>query len=58
MIEQIKAYNGYERAMGQIKMSILYLYRCTKCGEIKLTSADIKEHDCKKKALNENRSMQ
>jgi rRNA maturation endonuclease Nob1 len=48
MLEQIKAYSGYDRMGGQIKMTIHYVYRCTKCGTIKLTKAEATVHECKK----------
>jgi len=53
MIELIKTYYSCPRPEGRVKMSIRYMYRCTKCGNIKPTKEEIKIHGCK----NENSSM-
>ena len=53
MIELIKTYYGSSRFEGKLKVTIRYMYRCTKCGTIKPTKEEIKEHGCK----NENSTM-
>jgi hypothetical protein len=53
MIETIKTYTSSPRFEGKLRMSIRNMYRCTKCGTIKPTKEEIKEHGCK----NENSTM-
>ena len=46
MIEVILGYTGYERAEGNVKIYMEYLYRCTECETIKPTYEELKEHHC------------
>lgn len=53
MIEVIKTYAVSPRPEGRLRVLVQYMYRCTKCGTIKPTKEEIKEHGCK----NENSTM-
>jgi hypothetical protein len=53
MIEAIKTYTSGVVLEGRLRVLVQYMYRCTKCGTIKPTKKEIKEHGCK----NENSTM-
>ncbi len=64
-IETVETYTGYGRPEGQIKLTVGYVFHCTKCDTYKPTKNEIDKHDCKKAFLrkiqghsNENSSMQ
>ncbi len=46
MIELIRTYAGYTRPEGRIKQTFAYMYRCSKCEEIKDTIKDLKDSGC------------
>ena len=51
MIEEIKTYAGYGRLNGDIKMTIMYMHRCSQCGSIKVFKSEFVDHKCVNNSL-------
>lgn len=46
MVELIRTYEGYGRPEGRVKQTFTYMYRCSKCENIKSKLMELRKDGC------------